>query len=122
MEMLARIQAAAPLCCTIVEVKDTPPASPTIEDVPVDLETKIESHAQTLMCRAREIRAMHKSTVISICSMHKDVAVSKLDLRSLIRTNDCTLALARAHTTYFSRLQRTVSKMAGGGCRELFMT
>ncbi|THG92850.1 hypothetical protein EW026_g8198 [Hermanssonia centrifuga] len=87
-----------------------PLASPVIEDVPIDLETD----AQTLMCIAREIRAMHKSTVIVICSMHEDITVSKLDLVSLIRTNDCTLALARVYTTYFSRLQGTVGKMMGG--------
>ncbi len=110
--MLAHIQAAAPLCHTIVEVEDMLPAFPVVEDVPVNLETKIESHAQTLMCIAREIRAMHESTVIAICFMHKDI--SKLNLRSLIQTNNCTLALAYAHSTYFSRLQRTVGEMAGG--------
>ncbi|PSS05351.1 hypothetical protein PHLCEN_2v3938, partial [Hermanssonia centrifuga] len=80
MELLAHIRAAALPSGPIIDIEDTPPVSPIEDDVPLTLETEIGSHADVLMCIAREIRDMHQNTAIAICSMREDVSISKLNL------------------------------------------
>ncbi|PSR75062.1 hypothetical protein PHLCEN_2v9341 [Hermanssonia centrifuga] len=105
MELLICICVAALPSGPIIDIEDTPPAFLVEDNVPLALETEIGSHANVLMCLAREIRDMHQNTAIAICSMHEDISISKLDLGVLVQTCNQNLALAWAHTMHLERFK-----------------